>query len=47
LSIQAIVLANFCVALIMLTQNQEAEEVMKRVEQEEDRQQNPNKNVYH
>jgi len=47
LSIQAIILANFCVALIMLTQNQEAEEVMKRVEQEEDRLHDPNKNIYH
>mmetsp|Transcript_36108 Transcript_36108/g.30398 ORF Transcript_36108/g.30398 Transcript_36108/m.30398 type:complete len:119 (+) Transcript_36108:1217-1573(+) len=37
LSVQAIVLANICVALIMITKNPEAEEIMKKVEQEEEK----------
>jgi len=38
LNVQAIVLANICVALIMITKNPEAEEIMKKVEQEEEKQ---------
>ena len=33
----AIVLANLCVAYIMTSQNEEAEELMRRVEKEEER----------
>lgn len=47
LSVQAIVLANICVALIMITKNPEAEEIMKKVEQEEEKLAEGDKNFYH
>ena len=37
LQVPAIVLANLCVAYIMTSQNEEAEELMRRVEREEER----------
>lgn len=37
LDVTAIVLANLCVSYIMTTQNEEAEEVMRRIEREEER----------
>lgn len=37
LSVSAIVLANLCVSYIMTSQNEEAEELMRRVEKEEER----------
>ena len=45
LDITAIVLANLCVSYIMTSQNADAEEMMKCVEKEEDRQsiEDPNK----
>jgi len=45
--VQAIVLANICVALIMITKNPEAEEIMKKVEQEEEKLQDSDKHYYH
>ena len=42
----AIVLANLCVAYIMTSQNEEAEELMRRVEKEEERGE-PDKQVLH
>ena len=42
----AIVLANLCVAYIMTSQNEEAEELMRRVEKEEERGE-PDKQVRH
>ncbi|TPX30610.1 hypothetical protein SmJEL517_g05847 [Synchytrium microbalum] len=49
LDIQAIVLANLCVAYIMTSQNEEAEEVMRRIEKEEERvaYEDPNRRCYH
>lgn len=44
LNVHAIVLANICVALIMVTQNNEAEEIMKKVEQEEEKMADTEKN---
>ena len=46
LSVPAIVLANLCVAYIMTSQNEEAEELMRRVEKEEERGE-PDKQVLH
>jgi len=46
LSVPAIVLANLCVAFIMTSQNEEAEELMRRVEKEEERGE-PDKQVFH
>jgi tetratricopeptide repeat protein 30 len=37
LSVTAIVLANLCVSYIMTSQNEEAEELMRRIEKEEER----------
>ena len=37
LSVPAIVLANLCVAFIMTSQNEEAEELMRKIEKEEDK----------
>ncbi|KAJ3272595.1 Tetratricopeptide repeat protein 30A [Terramyces sp. JEL0728] len=49
LDIPAIVLANLCVAYIMTSQNEEAEELMRRIEKEEERvaYDDPNKRTYH
>eukprot|EP00455_Lapot_gusevi_P052587 TRINITY_DN8024_c0_g3_i2.p1 TRINITY_DN8024_c0_g3~~TRINITY_DN8024_c0_g3_i2.p1 ORF type:complete len:689 (+),score=158.90 TRINITY_DN8024_c0_g3_i2:116-2182(+) len=49
LSVAAIVLANLCVSYIMTSKNEEAEELMKLIEREEDRlqYQNPEKQSYH
>jgi tetratricopeptide repeat protein 30 len=49
LSITAIVLANLCVSYIMTSQNQDAEELMKCVEREEERIaiEDPTKPMYH
>ena len=46
LSVPAIVLANLCVAYIMTSQNEEAEELMRRVEREEERGE-PDKQAFH
>jgi tetratricopeptide repeat protein 30 len=35
--VQAIVLANLCVSYIMTSQNEEAEELMRRIEKEEEK----------
>ena len=37
LSITAIVLANLCVAYIMTSQNEDAEDLMRKIEKEEER----------
>lgn len=37
LSVSAIVLANLCVSHIMTAQNEEAEELMRKIEKEEER----------
>lgn len=37
LSLTAIVVANLCVSYIMVNKNEEAEEIMKRLETEEDK----------
>lgn len=37
LEVTAIVLANLCVAYIMTSQNEEAEELMRAIEREEER----------
>ncbi|TPX34411.1 hypothetical protein SeMB42_g07337 [Synchytrium endobioticum] len=49
LNIQAIVLANLCVSYIMTSQNEEAEELMRRIEKEEERvgYEDPSKRCYH
>ncbi|XP_050543585.1 tetratricopeptide repeat protein 30A isoform X2 [Daktulosphaira vitifoliae] len=49
LSVSAIVLANLCVSHIMTAQNEEAEELMRKIEKEEERlyYQEPDKKVYH
>jgi len=46
LNVPAIVLANLCVAYIMTSQNEEAEELMRRVEKEEERG-DPDKQAFH
>lgn len=38
MEVSAIVLANLCVCYIMTNQNEEAEELMRKVEKEEERQ---------
>ena len=45
----AIVLANLCVAYIMTSQNEEAEDLMRRIEKEEERVafEDPNRRTYH
>lgn len=49
LSVSAIVLANLCVSHIMTAQNEEAEELMRKIEKEEERlyYQEPEKKVFH
>eukprot|EP00793_Prasinoderma_coloniale_P001550 PRCOL_00003354-RA len=49
LGVTAIVLANLCVSYIMTSQNEEAEELMRRIEREEERQayQDPDKQSFH
>ena len=49
LDIPAIVLANLCVSYIMTSQNEDAEELMRRIEKEQDRvmYQDPEKQIYH
>ncbi|KAJ3069482.1 Tetratricopeptide repeat protein 30A [Podochytrium sp. JEL0797] len=49
LDITAIVLANLCVAYIMTSQNEEAEELMRKIEKEEERvaYEDPAKRTYH
>lgn len=49
LSVTAIVLANLCVSYIMISQNQDAEELMKCIEKEEERiaVEDPTKQVFH
>lgn len=49
LDISAIVLANLCVSYIMTGQNEQAEEVMKKIEREEENvaYEDPDKKVYH
>tara|TARA_B100001057_G_scaffold461280_1_gene513116 strand:+ start:58 stop:1908 length:1851 start_codon:yes stop_codon:yes gene_type:complete len=49
LSVPAIVLANLCVSYIMRSQNEEAEELMRQIEKEEERAayQEPDKPVFH
>eukprot|EP00026_Physarum_polycephalum_P004296 Phypoly_transcript_04314.p1 GENE.Phypoly_transcript_04314~~Phypoly_transcript_04314.p1 ORF type:complete len:657 (+),score=128.79 Phypoly_transcript_04314:100-2070(+) len=49
LSITAIVLANLCVAYIMTSENEAAEDLMRKIEKEEERVgfQEPDKKIYH
>jgi len=49
LDVPAIVLANLCVAYIMTSQNEEAEELMRQIEKEEDRMasQDPKAELFH
>ncbi|KND03893.1 uncharacterized protein SPPG_01347 [Spizellomyces punctatus DAOM BR117] len=49
LSVTAIVLANLCVSYIMTSQNEEAEELMRKIEKEEERlaYDDPSKRTYH
>ncbi|EAR85890.1 tetratricopeptide repeat protein (macronuclear) [Tetrahymena thermophila SB210] len=49
LQLQAMVIANLCVSYIMVNQNEDAEELMRKLEREEDKAavQEPDKNVYH
>eukprot|EP00095_Tigriopus_kingsejongensis_P001560 maker-scaffold137_size321222-snap-gene-2.22 protein:Tk01560 transcript:maker-scaffold137_size321222-snap-gene-2.22-mRNA-1 annotation:"tetratricopeptide repeat protein 30" len=49
LSISAIVLANLCVSYIMTSQNEEAEELMRKIEKEEEQlaYEDPDRKVYH
>lgn len=49
LNISAIVLANLCVSYIMTAQNDEAEELMRKIEKEEERlaYEDPEKKVFH
>jgi tetratricopeptide repeat protein 30 len=49
LDISAIVLANLCVAYIMTSQNEQAEEVMRKIEKEEENlaYEDPDRKVYH
>uniref|UniRef100_A0A1B6E2P5 Tetratricopeptide repeat protein 30 n=1 Tax=Clastoptera arizonana TaxID=38151 RepID=A0A1B6E2P5_9HEMI len=49
LSVSAIVLANLCVSYIMTAQNDEAEELMRKIEKEEERlaYESPEKKVFH
>eukprot|EP00448_Togula_jolla_P001503 CAMPEP_0170599294 /NCGR_PEP_ID=MMETSP0224-20130122/16716_1 /TAXON_ID=285029 /ORGANISM="Togula jolla, Strain CCCM 725" /LENGTH=626 /DNA_ID=CAMNT_0010923927 /DNA_START=126 /DNA_END=2006 /DNA_ORIENTATION=+ len=47
LSVTAIILANLCVAYVMTSANEEAEELMRLVEKEEEKVADPTKPVYH
>lgn len=49
LNISAIVLANLCVSYIMTSQNEEAEELMRKIEKEEEQlaYEDPDKKVFH
>lgn len=49
LSLTAIVIANLCVSYIMVNQNEDAEELMRKLEKEEEKSQyqDPDKPVYH
>merc|ERR1719313_3281871 len=47
LGVTAIILANLCVAQVMTSANEEAEELMRLVEKEEEKITDPNKPVYH
>jgi tetratricopeptide repeat protein 30 len=49
LDVTAIVLANLCVSYIMTSQNEDAEDLMRQIEKEEERQsyQDPSKQSYH
>jgi tetratricopeptide repeat protein 30 len=49
LNVSAIVLANLCVSYIMTSQNEEAEELMRKIEKEEEQlaYDDPDKKVYH
>lgn len=49
LNVSAIVLANLCVSYIMTSQNEEAEDLMRKIEKEEERIifEEPNKKTFH
>lgn len=49
LDVSAIVLANLCVSYILTSQNEDAEELMKKIEKAEEQvsYDNPDKNIYH
>ena len=49
LSVSAIVLANLCVSYIMTSANEEAEELMRKIEKEEEQlaYEDPDRKVYH
>lgn len=49
LNVSAIVLANLCVSYIMTSQNEEAEDLMRKIEKEEERVifEEPNKKTFH
>jgi tetratricopeptide repeat protein 30 len=49
LNVSAIVLANLCVSYIMTSQNEEAEEMMRKIEKEEEQlaYDDPDKKVFH
>uniref|UniRef100_A0AAY4CTM9 Tetratricopeptide repeat protein 30 n=1 Tax=Denticeps clupeoides TaxID=299321 RepID=A0AAY4CTM9_9TELE len=49
LNVSAVVLANLCVSYIMTSQNEEAEELMRKIEKEEEQisYDNPDKKVFH
>lgn len=49
LSVEAVVLANLCVSYIMTSQNEEAEELMRKIEKEEeqDAYDDPDKKIFH
>merc|ERR1712007_148184 len=47
LGVTAIILANLCVAYVMTSANEEAEELMRLVEKEEEKVADPAKPVYH
>ena len=49
LTVSAIVLANLCVSYIMTSQNEEAEELMRKIEKEEEQvaYDDPDKKIFH
>jgi tetratricopeptide repeat protein 30 len=49
LNVSAVVLANLCVSYIMTSQNEEAEEMMRKIEKEEEQlaYDDPDKKVFH
>lgn len=49
LDVSAVVLANLCVSYIMTSQNEEAEDIMRKIEKEEEQQifEDPHKKFYH